>query len=266
MGGETFYKEASGILKKILAKQGTIKQLCYHCRHENKKKMFAVVSEVLLCKWRMTRESHDTKSTRPILFILYSCIFVDYPVLSDILDSTQLLSLERSLHQDRTLALILLHDHVFNPRGIQCGGAWKALLRRHKARIASELVCWQLRHRARHATTGPTTSTVDAIKAHVKAARGQTVILPRYVRVNLALTTVEKVLDHFCQNDGYTKIDTPQNGTERKGGMEEGPSVKTLYLDADLPDVIVLPPSTDLHVHPLYLQGHIILQVGDRST
>lgn len=30
--------------------------------------------------------------------------------------------------------------------------------------------------------------------------------------------------------------------------------------DEHLPDVLVFPPGTDLHDHPLYVSGHILLQ------
>ena len=30
--------------------------------------------------------------------------------------------------------------------------------------------------------------------------------------------------------------------------------------DEHLPDVLVFPPGTDLHDHPLYVSGHIVLQ------
>lgn len=38
---------------------------------------------------------------------------------------------------------------------------------------------------------------------------------------------------------------------------------QAVHVDDLLPDVLLFPPGTDLHDHPLVLDGRLILQVGD---
>jgi hypothetical protein len=40
------------------------------------------------------------------------------------------------------------------------------------------------------------------------------------------------------------------------------PSKKTVRRDVHLNDLLVLPPNSDLHDHPMYISGELILQVN----
>ena len=63
---------------------------------------------------------------------------------------------------------------------------------------------------------------------------------PRYVRVNTLLTDMHKVISSLT------------------------PHYKQIYVDAHVPDLIVLPPATCLHNHELVKSGKIVLQ--DKSS
>ncbi|CAG8456115.1 280_t:CDS:10 [Diversispora eburnea] len=77
------------------------------------------------------------------------------------------------------------------------------------------------------------------------------IIIPRYVRVNTLKTSVEKVIENFKEK-GYK--------FEENNDDLSNISPKTILKDKHLFDLLILPPNIDLHNHPLYLSGEIILQ------
>ncbi|RUP22828.1 NOL1/NOP2/Sun domain family, member 5 [Jimgerdemannia flammicorona] len=165
-------------------------------------------------------------------------------VINMVIDNSKLLQVEKKL--PRTLALLFVHDLLFTKRGIQSSdGSLKQAVLRHQTRLKAELVKAKIKLNAR--------TDSDLVSQKVKDA----VHIPRYVRVNEHQTTVKKVLDKF-QKEGYVLEETKENLT--------GLSPKTIRKDHHLPDLLVFPPNTDLHDHPLYLSGDIILQVNRPST
>jgi putative methyltransferase len=86
--------------------------------------------------------------------------------------------------------------------------------------------------------------------------------LPRYVRVNTLRTSVEAALEHLEKEDGLQRLDglaAPDEAAAaplwRKGAV---------LADPLLPSLLVLPPGTNLHGHPLVERGELILQ--DRAS
>ncbi len=73
-------------------------------------------------------------------------------------------------------------------------------------------------------------------------------VLPRYIRVNRLITTIEQVIQHFV-SEGYSLIPS----TEKLVG-------KTIQKDDHLSDLLLLPSGIDLHDHVLLKQGKIIIQ------
>lgn len=80
--------------------------------------------------------------------------------------------------------------------------------------------------------------------------------LPRYVRVNTLKTSVEAVLSHL-ERDGLTRAPAEATATAmwREGAVLPDPL---------LPSLLVLPPGTNLHGHPLVERGEVVLQ--DRAS
>jgi putative methyltransferase len=73
------------------------------------------------------------------------------------------------------------------------------------------------------------------------------VLLPRYVRVNtLKGMTVEQV----------------KSGLQTSLSQNNKQNTVDCQIDAHIPELLVLPPSTDLHSDQLFTDGHIILQVS----
>lgn len=76
---------------------------------------------------------------------------------------------------------------------------------------------------------------------------------PRYARVNTLKASVADVR-HQLQQQAAAR---PAQGTGKRQRCLQEPVVDEL-----LPDVLVFPPGTDLHDHPLVQEGVLILQVG----
>lgn len=73
---------------------------------------------------------------------------------------------------------------------------------------------------------------------------------PRYARVNTLKCSVQEVQQQL--------LATCHSGSTSSSGVG---SCLDLHVDKLLPDVLVFPPNTDLHDHPLVEQGVLILQV-----
>ncbi|XP_029655562.1 28S rRNA (cytosine-C(5))-methyltransferase-like [Octopus sinensis] len=63
------------------------------------------------------------------------------------------------------------------------------------------------------------------------------VVIPRYVRVNTIKANIKVVCDHFDHS-----------------------GLSNYKIDPTCPNLLVFPPMTDLHTHPLYTQGRVVLQ------
>ncbi|KAJ2891583.1 hypothetical protein IWW38_003556, partial [Coemansia aciculifera] len=148
------------------------------------------------------------------------------------------------------LALVLVHDLLFTRGGLQHQGADPKLnlaIRKHKTRLAAELERLKAELGA--------TSNADLVPAHLRDSAASTF---RYVRVNLLVASVDEIVKAF-QDDRYRLIDLSQ--IEGRS-MLQVLAVKSRVFarDPDLPDLLVFPPGTDLHAHPLYTNGSVVLQ------
>ncbi|KAI8576757.1 hypothetical protein K450DRAFT_255440 [Umbelopsis ramanniana AG] len=158
--------------------------------------------------------------------------------LNNIIDTSKILTIEKKL--PRTMALLLIHDLLFTKRGIQSSdGPLKQAVMRHKARLKAELVKYKIKMGAK--------SDDDLVSQKVKDA----VLIPRYVRVNEHKTTVDKAIQAFIK-EGYT-LEEPRDDLSSLSKL-------TVRRDIHLNDLLVLPPNSDLHDHPMYISGELILQ------
>ncbi|KAF9156417.1 hypothetical protein BG015_005386 [Linnemannia schmuckeri] len=157
--------------------------------------------------------------------------------LSLVLQESKLLALEKKL--TRSLALLLLHDLLLQSRGIQASDAWpmKQAVMRHKARLKAEFVKAKIK--------------VGAKKDGLIEGEDE-LLLPRYVRVNLLMKTPQQVIDAFIA-DGWTFLPVPPS-------PPAPPPANTFHRDEHLDFMLVFPPKSDLHLHPLYVSGVLILQ------
>ncbi|XP_063502464.1 28S rRNA (cytosine-C(5))-methyltransferase isoform X5 [Symphalangus syndactylus] len=82
--------------------------------------------------------------------------------------------------------------------------------------------------------------------------------LPRFVRVNALKTCSNDVVDYF-KRQGFSY-------QGRASSLDDLRALKGKHflLDPLMPELLVFPAQTDLHEHPLYRAGHLILQ--DRAS
>ncbi|OXB71377.1 UNVERIFIED_CONTAM: hypothetical protein H355_011754 [Colinus virginianus] len=184
------YRAAAAVLSGLERGEGGLKSLVYGSGFPHARQLYALVAETLR----------------------YG------PVLDALLDGAALLRVEKKLPPP--LAKVLVYDLLFG-KGLKCGGRWKALARRHRARLQAEL-------------------------ARLK--------VPRYVRVNVLKTCVDDVVEFF-KRQGYSFLGKAGSLEELRTL-----SGKKFVLDLHLPELLVFPPQTDFHDNRLYTSGHIILQ------
>ncbi|KAJ1504140.1 putative 28S rRNA (cytosine-C(5))-methyltransferase, partial [Coelomomyces lativittatus] len=107
---EVIYFTASQIIQQVLKRKGSIKSLCLSSKSENKKKLYALVSQSL--KYQS--------------------------ILQSILSHSKLLEKERKL--TKALAWVLLYDFLLSPRrSIQCGGRLKFTIKKYTSVLIKSL-------------------------------------------------------------------------------------------------------------------------------
>ncbi|XP_076210838.1 28S rRNA (cytosine-C(5))-methyltransferase isoform X2 [Aptenodytes patagonicus] len=204
------YSAAAAVLEGLERGDGGIKTLVYNSRFP----LYALVSETLR----------------------YS------PVLEKLLAGAALLRAEKKLPPQ--LAKVLVYDLLFG-KGLKCGGRWKALARRHRARLEAELARLKVQQKV---------SRNEELLAPAQAASPGASQVPRYVRVNTLKTCVDDVIDFF-KRQGYSYLGKAASVEELRAL-----SGKKFLLDLHLPELLVFPPQTDFHDNLLYTSGHVILQ------
>ena len=93
----------------------------------------------------------------------------------------------------KSLLTLLVYDLLFG-KGIGSAGPLKQHMMKYKTRLQAELSRIKIKRKVK--------SNEDLIPDHIK----NSVVLPRYIRVNTLKTTCKKVLDQF-QNEGFRLVD-----------------------------------------------------------
>ncbi|XP_008846591.1 probable 28S rRNA (cytosine-C(5))-methyltransferase isoform X1 [Nannospalax galili] len=163
-------------------------------------------------------------------------------VLDSVIASAGLLRAEKKLRPH--LAKVLVYELLLGKGFRGGGGRWKALLGRHQARLRAELARLKV-HRG-------VSRNEDLLEEGSRP--GQAFQVPRFVRVNTLKTCLEDAIDYF-KRQGFSY-------QGRASGLEDLQALKGQHflLDPLLPELLVFPAQTDLHEHPLYRAGHLILQ------
>ncbi|XP_007940594.1 28S rRNA (cytosine-C(5))-methyltransferase [Orycteropus afer afer] len=163
-------------------------------------------------------------------------------VLDAVIASAGLLRAEKKLRPH--MAKVLVYELLLG-RGFRGGGGrWKALLARHQARLKAEL--------ARLKVQRGVSRNEDLLE--VGSTPGPAPQIPRFVRVNTLKTCSDDAIDYF-KRQGFSY-------QGRASSLEDLRTLKGKHflLDPLLPELLVFPAHTDLHEHPLYQAGHLILQ------
>ncbi|XP_055461766.1 28S rRNA (cytosine-C(5))-methyltransferase isoform X2 [Psammomys obesus] len=163
-------------------------------------------------------------------------------VLDAVIASAGLLRAEKKLRPH--LAKVLVYELLLGKGFRGGGGRWKALLGRHQARLKAELARLKV-HRG-------VSRNEDLLEE--KSRPGQACQVPRFVRVNTLKTCPEDAIDYF-KRQGFSY-------QGRASSLEDLRTLKGQHflLDPLLPELLVFPAQTDMHEHPLYHAGHLILQ------
>ncbi|XP_010852611.1 PREDICTED: probable 28S rRNA (cytosine-C(5))-methyltransferase isoform X2 [Bison bison bison] len=163
-------------------------------------------------------------------------------VLDAVIANAGLLRAEKKLRPH--LAKVLVYDLLLGKGFRGRGGRWKPLLERHQARLKAELARLKVRQGV--------SRNEDLLEVGSKPGSASQV--PRFVRVNILKTCAEDAIDYFKrQGFSYQGRASSLNDIRALKG-------KCFLLDPLLPELLVFPAQTDLHDHPLYQAGHLILQ------
>ncbi|KAJ1812517.1 hypothetical protein LPJ75_003610, partial [Coemansia sp. RSA 2598] len=148
---------------------------------------------------------------------------------------------------DMRQALAMAHDMLVSRSGLQRRGADTGLNRafeKFKPKLRAQLS-------ALVADAGAQ-SVAELVPAEL---RDDTATL-RHVRVNLLAASVDQVVAAF-EKESYELVEC----RERSEMARTLPAKTRRFMrDPDLADLLVFPSGTDLHAHPLYTNGSIILQ------
>lgn len=149
---------------------------------------------------------------------------------------------EKPLLQSKGLLHLLVYDLLFG-KGVRNGSAanQKQLILKHKARLNAELVKLMIKRKVK--------DKKDLIPDHIR----NSIVIPRYVRVNTLKTTLEDAVKHF-QMRGY------KLGEFEDIALSDPFPSMAFCIDAHLPNMLLLPPNADLHQDELLINGSIILQ------
>lgn len=166
-------------------------------------------------------------------------------VLKEIIEKAQLLKLEPKLTP--ILSLLLTHDLLLAKRGISLPAihGLRASVERHKARLTSEFT----RARVRRGC-----GTQEAFVEYVEAGMDNKVPAipqhPRWIRINTLRTTLEEQLATTFKN--YERV-LSVTDVQKRGS-------KKLFIDEHIPNLVAVPPNTDLIKDKAYTSGAIIFQ------
>ena len=206
-------------------------------------------------KSRVFNSKATWKSPTAQLYALVSEASKWSPVLSEVIERSSLLAHERSLSP--SLALLLVHDLLLSKKGIAAPAAHslRISVERHKTRLQAEFTRARLRRGC---------PSVEVLRAEVERSTSSHVKNdqtserwphPRWVRINNLKTSLNEQLGTTFAE--YRRADTLREilASDSKLTMKE-----VLYVDQHIPNLIALPPRTDLSNNLAYCQGSIILQ------
>ena len=144
------------------------------------------------------------------------------------------------------MSLLLVHDHLLSKRGIAApvNHPLRLAIEKHKTRLQAELTKSRLRRRC---------TSIEDLRKHLQ--KHETALgcpQPRWTRVNnLKSTLSEQLSTTFA---GYTQVPALADV------ISAGPVEKILHVDKHIPDLLALPPGTNLTKKQSYRHGEIILQ------
>ncbi|PNS15195.1 25S rRNA (cytosine-C(5))-methyltransferase rcm1 [Sphaceloma murrayae] len=188
-------------------------------------------------------KSKDLKSSPGAVFAVLSEAIKWSEVLAEVIDKSQILTLEKKLTP--TLSLILVHDLLLAKNGLSLSKkhAIYDIITKHKARLTSELT------RARIKRGLPSLAALrDQINA-VPSSSDPLAFHPRWIRINTLRVSLSSALTTIFKT--YTPVSSLATLASTPNGI---------YTDPHIPSLIALHPSQDLTKSPSYHSGALIFQ------
>ena len=169
---------------------------------------------------------NENQADKKYLYALVCQSLKYQQVINEIIEKSKIAIAEKL---PNSLLLVLIHDFLFG-KGLRNAGKYKNVILRHKTRLNAELVKIKIKRKC--------ATNEELIPAEIRNA----VEIPRYVRINTLKTTTQEALKYFS-----------------KKGFKFGENAST-FIDKTVPNLIALPPNTDLHQDEYLKQGKIVLQ------
>ncbi|XP_045161544.2 28S rRNA (cytosine-C(5))-methyltransferase-like [Mercenaria mercenaria] len=148
---------------------------------------------------------------------------------------------DKRLRNDDNLAAVLMYEHLLG-KGVS--GKYKVMLHKYKNAIHSR--CERIK--IEQGVTDLKQALQKLLPSHVADKP-----LPKYVRINTILGRKEYVM-------GELQKQFELREHLRSVSMTECDSGDWFIEDEHIPNLLMLPSSTQLHNHPLYLSGKVIIQ------
>lgn len=166
-------------------------------------------------------------------------------ILQQLVEKSGILKFEKSLKKNDFLSEVLLYDHLLG-RGV-CG-RFKDIIKKHKNSI--HVQCELMKVKA----------GVTDIRQLCRSTASTDTHVPKYVRVNTILTNTVKAIEDLSAS-GFDFISLAQHEDRVfeaiLSSLEEP---KHFLQDPHVPNLLVFHHNVDLHQHPLYISGEIIIQ------
>lgn len=138
-----------------------------------------------------------------------------------------------------------MHDLLLSKRGVAAPGKHplRVAVERNKARLQAEFTKARLRRKC----TGVEELRKVVLKEKEKDENRTRKVHPRWVRVNDILSSLNEQLEStFAKYQQVGRLDDLKENA--------------LVLDPNIPNLVALPPTTNLTKSPAYKHGHVILQ------
>lgn len=189
-------------------------------------------------------------------------------VLKDIVEKCGLLDAERKVHNYRVyhenaqltrpqltpvLAILLTHDLLLAKSGVAASASHvlKLAITRHKARLGAEFTKTRILHGY---------ATLDAFRQAIENGEleskdegsQQSSRHPRWVRMNTIKTTLDQQLSTTFAD--FKRVDTLGEVLSAYG------TSKIYHVDANIPNLLALPPKVSLGRSAAYAKGEVIFQ------
>eukprot|EP01127_Copromyxa_protea_P021286 TRINITY_DN7280_c0_g1_i4.p1 TRINITY_DN7280_c0_g1~~TRINITY_DN7280_c0_g1_i4.p1 ORF type:complete len:658 (+),score=203.43 TRINITY_DN7280_c0_g1_i4:64-2037(+) len=163
-------------------------------------------------------------------------------VLDVVLRKSGIYAAEKWIAERGNVVHVMLYDLLIG-KGISGAGKLKKTLVAHEAALKAAL--------AREKVKAKVVENIDLVPAHLRKHE----MLPRYARINQLRQKKQATINQF-KKEGYKLVDVQEIlQTTSK-------NVKIFAVDPDVCNghLLVFPPFTDLHAHPLVVSGGLILQ------